>query len=95
MRKCFGCGGLGHMARNLLFRADHAFFSRQPQPLRQMQSPRPARAQRILLDATNYGVHIADALIDTDLAFSMLSTAMYGWLLSATEFSALRGRLFM
>ena len=81
-RKCYACGGGGHMARACPTCAAQSKSQPSSSTSNAVASAVKGAGQ-VFTAAVINGIRIADALIDTGLAFSMLSTAMYGRLPNA------------
>ena len=77
-RQCFGCGCVGHMARNCSTRTAQAAAQANAASSSNAVASAGRGAAQVFTVAVIGGVRIADALVDTGSAFSMLSTAMYG-----------------
>ena len=76
MRKCFVCGGVGHMARDCATRAAQAKAQTSSSSSNTVASAGKGAAQ-VFAPASIAGVRVSDALIDTGSAVSMLSSALY------------------
>ena len=75
-RKCYSCGGIGHIARGCPTRAaqkavDANFYTSGAVP------SSCKSAGQLVAEAVINGVRVADALVDTGSALSMLSAATY------------------
>ena len=77
-RQCFGCGSVGHMARNCSTRTAQAAAQANAASSSNAVASAGRGASQVFTVAVIGGVRIADALVGTGSAFSMLSTAMYG-----------------
>ena len=80
--KCFACGGVGHMARDCATRAAQAKAQTSSSSSNAIASAGKGAAQ-VFAPASIAGVRVADALIDTGSAYSMLSSALYARLRDA------------
>ena len=89
-RKCCACGGVGHMARDCPTRASQSKTQASPSTSNAVASAGRG-ASHVFTAAVIGGVRIADALVDTGSAFSMLSTAMYSRLPSAPAIQPFSG----
>ena len=75
-RKCYGCGGIGHMACAFATRAAQTKAQTSNSSLNVVALAGKGAAQ-IFAPALIDGMRVADALIDAGSAFSMLSIAFY------------------
>ena len=81
-RKCYACGGFGHMGRDCATRVAQAKAQTNNSSSNAFASAGKGATQ-VFAPASIVGLRIADALIDTGSAFSMLSSAMYARLRDA------------
>ena len=78
-RKCYACCGIGHMTRDCVTRVAQAKLQASFSTSNAGSSEGNGATQ-VFASATIAEYRIADALIDTGSAFSMLSSAMYSML---------------
>ena len=81
-RKCYACGIIGHIARDCATRAAQAKTQTSSSTSNAVASACKGAAQ-VFAPALIAGLRIADALINTGSAFSMLSSAIYARLSDA------------
>ena len=81
-RKSYACGGIGHMARDCAICVAKAKAQASVSTSNAVASAGKGSAQ-VFASAAIAGVLIADALIDTGSAFSMLSIVLYSRLRDA------------
>ena len=82
-RKCFGCGGVGHIARNCPTRSAQATAQTNASSFSNSVTFSGKRATQAFRLAVIGGVRIADAPFDTGSAYSMVNTAIDGGIQNA------------